>query len=259
MVGVTTLSLFLLSLFLLLTTWVLRVAQIASERMEVYAYLSDGADPEPLRSQTLMLTGVRSVRYVSKEEALREFQAEMGGDQELLALLGYNPLPPSLRIELYPAYRTPDHLARLEEKLYLLPGVEEVWYGKEIIARFHRALMLLVGVDILLLLLVGFVVGFVGFQTARMEALARSTQIEIMGLVGATPGMIKAPFRFEGLLQGLAGGAGASLLLTLTFWALGSELPGLQFTPLPFLAINLVLGGVIGVLGADRALEGMLK
>jgi cell division transport system permease protein len=259
MVSVTTVSLFLFSLFLMLTSAVLRLARLTSERMEVYAYLADGADPELLKSQVSRVAGVKEVRYVSKDKALKEFQTDLGEEAYLLDLLGYNPLPPSLRLELEPSYRNPKQLFELSEKLYLLPGVEEVWYGKEVIGRLYRNLRLLVGVDLLMLMFVGFVVGFVVLQTIEMEALVRSTQTEIMSLVGATPKMIKAPFRFEGLIQGLIGGFLAFLLSALVGWAVHREFPGFQFNLWVLLLINLALGGVIGVWGADRALDRMLK
>jgi cell division transport system permease protein len=99
--------------------------------------------------------------------------------------------------------------------------------------------------------------------------VARRDEIEILSLVGASPGFVRVPFLLEGLLQGAAGGAVA---LALLFGLFSLGLPGFAF------GLELVLGGAVpnffsgeqalalvgsgaflGLLGAGGALAGGLR
>jgi cell division transport system permease protein len=56
------------------------------------------------------------------------------------------------------------------------------------------------------------------WNTIRTAMFARRREIEVMKLVGATNWFIRLPFMLEGLLQGLVGGAVASIFLSLANW-----------------------------------------
>jgi 4-hydroxy-3-methylbut-2-en-1-yl diphosphate synthase IspG/GcpE len=97
-------------------------------------------------------------------------------------------------------------------------------------------------------------------NTIRLTLYARREEIEILKLIGATPGFIKIPFVLEGALLG-GGGAACSLLLLRTvfglaetemtlrgaFWGLGREL---TFLPGRMVVALLVLGVVLGCVGS---------
>src|SRR5207253_8852815 len=117
-----------------------------------------------------------------------------------------NPLPPPL--EVTPGTGRPPSAGRLRAaRLEKLPGVQEVDYGREWLAKLEAlgrglrvfgagALFTVLGAALLVVA-----------NTIRLAVYARRDEIEIMKLVGATDGYVRAPFLLEGALQGLIGAA----------------------------------------------------
>jgi cell division transport system permease protein len=60
----------------------------------------------------------------------------------------------------------------------------------------------------------------VTFNTIRLQILTQRAEIEVAKLVGATDGFIRRPFYYLGMLQGLAGGAVALLIVLASVSAL---------------------------------------
>lgn len=258
-VSVNTIALFLLSLFMLVTINLFQFTRQSEERVEMAVFLTDQAPVGDLVARAGRLAGVRSVRFVSKEDALREFNADLGGDTAVIGLLGENPLPPSLRLQIESSYRNPRALADIEAKVRLLPGTDDVYYGKEIITKLYRAITLSIIVDLILVMVVSATAIFVVFQTVRTTLWVRSREVEIMRVVGATEGTIKAPFIWEGFLGGLAGGALSFGLIYLAYAIARLEIGGLVFPVVPFLAGQVVFGALLGVIGSDLAAERFVR
>src|SRR5207247_7901633 len=63
----------------------------------------------------------------------------------------------------------------------------------------------------------------VTFNTIRLQILTQREEIEVSKLIGATDGFIRRPFYYAGLLQGLAGGALALVLVAVTLALLNRE------------------------------------
>jgi cell division transport system permease protein len=254
-VSVNTITLFLLSLFLLLTLNLFRFTRSSEERVEVAAFLTDDAPVKELTTQVAQLVGVDAVRFVSKDDALKEFVTDLGEDTTVIGFLGQNPLPSSLRLHIEPRYRNPKGLAEIEAKLRLLAGIDDVYYGKEIISKLYRVITLSIIIDLILLIIVSATAIFVVFQTVRTTLWVRNREVEIMRVVGATEGTIKGPFIWEGFLGGLVGGVLSFGLVLLAYEIAGLEIGGLYFPVLPFLAFQVVLGVILGVVGSDLAAE----
>ncbi len=97
----------------------------------------------------------------------------------------------------------------------MIAFVDDVRYGEEWITQLYR-LRNIAGVTGSALGLAFAVVAVIIIgATIRMTVLARSKEISIMRLVGATDGFIRRPFLIEGFVKGVLGG-----LLALGFtWA----------------------------------------
>jgi len=156
---------------------------------------------------------VTRVRFVPRDQALKELSA-VQGMSELVAALGRNPLP-----DAFVVTASEENLEALAADLAKLPGVAQVqadalWARRlASLARLARTgLWLLAGV-------LGAALIAVTFNTIRLQILTQRDEIEVSKLIGATDGFIRRPFYYAGLLQGLAGGAlaliivGASLAL----------------------------------------------
>ena len=106
-VMVMSLSLLMLGLFLLLTVNLRHAVHLAQGRVEITAYLDEGLSAKATRAladSLANLRGVKSARWVSKDEALARFKTELGDDSALLESLEANPLPASFEISLYDSY-----------------------------------------------------------------------------------------------------------------------------------------------------------
>jgi cell division transport system permease protein len=211
-------ALMMLALFALLTVNLQALARTFQKEIEIIAFLEDGRGADAvgeLQQRLLEQDGVESVSYVSKEEAMQEFRAQLGPDSDLVEVLDENPLPASLRLRLAEGARTSDKLARLAAWMRAIPGIEEVRYGDQWVQRLERYVQVFLLLDVLVGAIVLVSALFVVSNTVRLTVLARERSIEIMRLVGATDWFIRTPFLVEGALQGAA----AAGLAMAVLWA----------------------------------------
>jgi cell division transport system permease protein len=257
---VVSISLFLLSLFGLVTINLYYSLRVLDEKIEIIAFLDEPADIAVLKSNVLKIHGVRDVVYVSSDQALKELQRELKETEEVLAIFEENPLPASLRIKLDADYRNEQGLEDISGKIMLLRGVKETIYGGELVDQLKKITKAITAFDIGLLLIVVFSVIFVIFQTIKLTIFARSKEIEIMKLVGASSSFIAIPFAFEGFVQGFVGGLIAFILTIATFQIAVVYFFGeLYFHIWWFLLGNIMCGIIFGIIGSGVAVQRFLK
>ena len=148
----------------------------------------------------------------------------LGSQSGILEGLKTDTLPASLDVELRSAYRSRDSVMSLARRLTALDGVQEVEYPE---TWLEKVRLLMAGIEWLKWALGGFlflVAFLIVGSTIKLAIVARQDEIEIMQLVGAADGLIKAPFVIEGMIQGLAGAALALGLLRASFSLLTAEL-----------------------------------
>ena len=176
-------------------------------------YFRDTVSPEEIAALEVQLRedpAVSSIEFVSREQALVSFRNRFPSEERLLNGLGENPFPASLVLKIGPRFRTSQAVTDLVKKLQALPEVEEVLYNRSLIEnlaaglRYLRLLGLLVGT-----VLAASMVTILA-NTTRLTLYARREDIEILRLIGATPGFIKTPFpamngTFEGFFDGYQG------------------------------------------------------
>ncbi len=261
-------SLFILAVFLLAAVNVDHMVKTIEGELEVRLYLSAGLDEaalEDLRALVEALEGVTEVIYVSKEEALATLRQQLGPRADLLEGIDeMNPLRDSFRVFTQgPAWI--EHVAAAAAGL---GGVEDVGYQRELIQRLlpltsaiHFGGLVLVGLMVIATL-------FVISNTVRLTILARSEEISIMKLVGATDWFIRWPLLLEGMLLGLLGAAIAAIGAWQAYaWAVNGVYRAVSFIPVvPVLPLawrlGLLLcglGAVIGGLGSVLSLRRFLR
>jgi len=252
---VQAICLVLLSVFIILTWNLVRLSKTASRRIELYAFVSDRADPTLLVDRIGSLDGVAQARYVSKDEALIELRTDLGPDSSLVSALEDNPLPPSVRITVRSGFASLHELASLEQKMLLIPGVTEVWSGKELVERLERITRTVMFLNIGILVIVFCAVLFIAFQTVESSIAARHHEIQIMELVGATGTTVRLPFVIEGTAQGILGGA-AAFVLAVVFHRLTTVVIPASALPIGLVLLaDLGLGALSGIAGALIALN----
>jgi cell division transport system permease protein len=165
----------------------------------------------PVREVDSLVASLRerafAVQLVTPRAALERLGRELGPATDILKGLAHDPLPPSLELQVPPAWRQPAALRDLAEELQKRPEVSAVDWGEAAVERLGalaRALRWggLFGFAILLLATVVVV-----SATLQLAIYARRGEVEIQKLVGATDRFVRAPFLIEGILQGLTGAA----------------------------------------------------
>ncbi|UCG42560.1 MAG: hypothetical protein JSU73_11950 [candidate division WOR-3 bacterium] len=243
----------LLTVFFIVTLNLNAVVRAAGRKVEIHAFLAEDANVQSLIARVDLIDGVQSTRFVSKGEALEELRADLGQDASVINALDENPLPASIRIVLGSGFAAFDRLEEIEHKVSLLPGVTEVWSGRESLEKLDRILRAAIALGIGILIIVAVSITFIAFQTAETSIMSRRREIDIMELVGATRSAVQAPFLLEGTFQGLLGGIAAFLVALVLDLAAKALLPAPVFPVLPVLAFALILGGVLGLLGSSIA------
>jgi cell division transport system permease protein len=186
------------------------------DQVTVTAYLKDHVTHEEIRDieeQIRRHEAVAGVQFTSKEEALQELQDRLQGQVSILQGLGENPLPASFDIKLKVAHQTPEAVKELVQELKLISGVEEVQDGLDWLNRFttFANFIRMTGMSIGVLLGVAMIT--ITANTIRLSIYARREEIELMRLIGAKEGFIRAPFFIEGAVVGLLGAIIALLSL----------------------------------------------
>jgi cell division transport system permease protein len=185
----------------------------AKDASVLHIYLSDNATAEQvaaLESRLRTEGDVRSVVYVSKEEALARAQ-HRPGLPDLANAAEENPFPASLDVQV----DSIDRVAAVDSAIRRQPGVDTglpTSYDPGAYRRFQQVLLGAAVVGIAFLILLTFIAVTVTANSIRAAILARGDEIGIMLLVGAPHWMVRGPFVIEGALTGVAAGFVAGLL-----------------------------------------------
>jgi cell division transport system permease protein len=186
------------------------------DQMIVTVYLKDRLTQEEIHKieeQIRQQSAVAAVQFTSKEEALEELQGRLQGQASILQGLGENPLPASFDIKLKVNHQTPEAVRGLAQQLKLIAGVEEVQDGLDWLNRFTMFANIIrisgIGIGVLL----GVAMITITANTIRLSIYARREEIELMRLIGAKEGFIRAPFFIEGAVVGFLGAIIALLSL----------------------------------------------
>jgi len=252
---------------LLLLTW--NVDQLLTQwtsATEFSVFLRDEATSEQRGAIEAAVdqSGVAEGReYVSKAEALTRFRGQFTDLAALTTDLGDNPFPASLEVRVRAGAEANGRADALVKQLATLPGVADVRYDREWLARMTSGLNALRGAGFALAFLMAVAAAVTVAAVVRLGLYTRREEIDIMTLVGSPVAFIRGPFIAEGLLQGGLGAVVALGLLWLGFKAVGAwwgadlaailDGASLQFLPIRE-AILLVAGGMgVGAAGGFAA------
>jgi cell division transport system permease protein len=250
-------SLFTLGLFGLVAINLREALRGIEERVEIVAFVFRGTPAETIALATEDIAAfpeVRSVAYVSEEQALARARSELVEFRDAYRDLRVNPLPASIEVRMKEGYRDARTVERVAERLRGFTFVDDVRFGRDWIQRLDqlRNVTGLVGL-VIGLAFAGVAVVIIGV-TIRLTLLQRAREIAIMRLVGATNWFIRGPFLLEGALKGLLGGL-LSLGLCWAGWRLfrdstGGPLQDLIFFRPDQMLLIVVFGVLLGLGGS---------
>ena len=243
-------SLFAFGLFSLVALNIRNTLRNVESRVEIRAFLVDSTPPESIAAamgDIGVYTEVARVEYVTPEQALERARKELG---EFNDVFEAGVLPGSIDVRLRDGFRDPNTVKQIADRIKLYTFIDDVRFGEEWVKKLYSIRNVATAAGIILGLAFAAVAIIVIGATIRMAVMARSREISIMRLVGATDGFIRRPFLIEGFVKGVLGGA---MALALTYVA--SSLISRYFIQTEFFGVRLALlgllgGAIIGVLGS---------
>jgi cell division transport system permease protein len=179
------------------------------------------ADMIRIYKEIEMASYTKRTRFVSKDQAAKEFTEEIG--QDFVNFLGFNPLLPSVELFLKSNFATPDKIREIESEIRHNKEVQDIIYQKSILDEINENTKtigtILISISLVFLIIAVTLIN----NTIRLNLYARRFIIKSMQMVGATHGFIIKPFMIKSLLHGLYGGIIACFLLggllyVLPFW-----------------------------------------
>jgi len=259
------LVLFLLGVLGLLVLNAKRISDYVKENIGFSIILKEGAkEVEIIRFQKMLDTKkyVKSTKYVTKDEAARELEKELGED--FVDFLGYNPLLASIDVHLYARYANPDSIVHIKQDLKEFQEIKEVFYQKSLVELINQniqkiGLIILIFSGFLFLIAITLI-----HNTIRLSIYAKRFIINTMQLVGATRSFIRRPFLFRGILWGIYASVLAMGLLTGIIYFLQGEFSNIisleDVEILSLLYAGVVIAGIlISLISTHIAVNKYLK
>jgi len=258
------LSIILISIYFLFTINSNRIIKNIKEKVELEIFLEDELSNEDLialRDKIRIIGGVKSINYISKEDAVKIFTEEFGS--EMLDIYDYNPLPASFRINLYEEYKTIERLSKIKSQLSEMKFVNDVKFPEENLELIESKTSGFLFINLIIMIVITISSVFLVSNTIRLIINSRKKIIETFKLLGATRIFVMVPFLFEGFIQGLAGSllAIGAMYLFLSVFVSKFQASEIKFT---FMDADIILyliltGIVLGVLGSYFSVLKYLK
>lgn len=217
------------------------IAQI-TDKIDVSVFLKDEITLEQREEIVAGLDNqphVKSVKYLSKEDVLKNYQRQNANNPELLTAISStdNPLPATILVK-------PTDLNKINDiKVFLGQNgradvIEDISYSgdrKTAIDKITHATNVLRQVGIFAVLLFALISVLIIFNTIQMAIFNRRDELTIMRLLGASTWYIRGPFVVENIVYGIFSAILSIAIIKVLFVVASSAL---QATSLGLLDIN---------------------
>ena len=234
-----------------------------NQQVQLIVYLNDDISPAQKNHLEALLkenSTVQSTEEVTKDKAWQDFRLSQAEKSGLEFDIGFNPLPSSYKVRFKLSDNRLAHISEFAETIQNEKGVESVEYGKNWISRFEKFLVFCRVFLMATGALLSFGLILIISNTIRLSIYSRQDEIELMLLIGATPGFVKIPFLLEGMLQGLCGSLLSLGLMGVIYYYLKSEFQvsiesiargmDFQFISQPFLLSLVGVSVLIGLVAS---------
>ncbi len=214
--GVSIAAIFVLVVTIMLCTGLLffqgfsqyLISQI-QDKIDVTAYFKEGAEEQDIlsaRDQILKMPDVKSVEYVSQDQALQNFNEKHKGNEVLsqaLEEVGVNPFLPSLNIVTGSTAKYDEVSKALQANPYkdLIDSVD-FSQKKDIIDKVFSVASGVNLFGILLSLIFIIIAILVVFNTLKLAVDSSKEEISTMKIVGASNWFVRGPFIVQGAIYG---------------------------------------------------------
>lgn len=200
------------------------------ENFKMELMLKDDVSADRIASLQSAIKGkpfVKTISYISKEEALKILMQNDKDGYVDTSLLPYNPLYASFVITLNEPYATKQGIEKVKAELLATEGVQQVNFVKNFLESLDSLVDKLTPLTLLAaVLLLIFAISLI-FNTIRLAMFSNRFTIKSMQLIGATRWFIIKPFLGRSIFNGFISGVAACLLLLGIMWYVDYSTPEL--------------------------------
>ena len=268
-VGITIACLLIMGTFSLVAVNANANLQSLQQQSEILAFVDDSYSEEQakaLQSTLERIDNVRSVTFISKEEAMKSYAEEYLEDDSLASDL----TPEIFRDRFSIRWVELEEMSATVDSIRQVEGIAKVRADEDLSQGFLTISKIATVVCIALIAVLLVVSLFIMSNTIKLTTFDRKDEIAIMKMVGATDGFIRWPFVYEGLLLGCF----SSVLAFFLQWGLYAGISKgiaasdtlqlldiLPFTDLwiPVLISFIVVGLLVGIAGSLMAIRKFLR
>jgi cell division transport system permease protein len=246
------------------------------EKADISVYFKSSTLEEEilnLEKELTKIPEVKSIKYVSKEEALEEFIKRHKDNPVLMESLeevGGNPFLAVLNIKAFEASQY-QAVVNFLEKNGFENLIEKVDYyqRKPIIERIFSLTAGIKKAGLAISVVLAIVAVLVTFNTIRLAILNQREEIKIQRLVGASNWFIRGPFLVQGMISGFFAALISLLIFSFICWFISPKIEFLfsdlniwKFFTENFLTIILIqfaTGILLGIISSTIAIRKYLK
>jgi cell division transport system permease protein len=239
-----------------------------NQTSEILVYIDSSlsdAEAKSIGTKINMLDNVLNAKFVSREEALRNFIADHEGDNAFSGVQAED-----LRHRFVVTLEDNSQMETTVRLIEMIPGVAKISAPYELAAGFTamQDVLQIVSVGVIAILLV--VSLLIISNTVKIAMYDRRDEIAIMKMVGATNGFIRMPFVVEGFVLGMVGAGIAFGLQWFLYDALQNRIEAVDvlemFKMVPFeqllMPMAIVFGAAgmfVGILGSHTSIRKFLN
>ena len=176
-----------------------------NQTSEILVYVDEelsDAEAKSIGTKINMLDNVLQSKFVSREEALKDFIADHDGDSAFSGVQAED-----LRHRFIVTLESNMLMKQTDEQLQAIPGVAKTNAAFELAEGFTTIQQVLHMVSYAVIAVLLVVSLLIISNTVKLAMYDRRDEIAIMKMVGATNGFIRLPFVVEGFTLGMLGAA----------------------------------------------------
>lgn len=269
-IAAVTTTLILVAVFLALVLNLDQMARNIEQDVQISTLIDVTADEDQivrLGEEIEQIDGVAEVQFSSNDNELSKLIESMGDEGQAWSMFEQdNPLNHVYIVEA----SVPEETEAIANQIEELDSVENVLFGKEVVEQLFQFNNYARAVGLALIIALVFTAIFLISNTIKITIIARSTEIGIQKLVGATNSFIRWPFFVEGALLGILGSLAPVAVILGGYYYIYNNFTDvinfrfvelLPFDPFAWQLSGMVLliGAVIGIWGSVMSVRKFLK
>ncbi len=264
-----TITLVLVALSIVISANIDHFTKNLEDTLTVVVYLNEDVTEE---EKAKVIEGIKSLDnydsyiYKSKDEWKEEMASTSSELGTTLSYLDTNPLLDSIVVKV----KDIKSLSYVASSIRNMDGVKSAKYGEDTVDKMILMFDVVSKVTIVIVLALILVTAFLISNTIKLTIFSRKNEIEIMRLVGTSNFAIKQPFIIEGFILGVIGAIIPIIITVYGYILFYEHFDGYLFSHVIelikpsnlvwFVSIILVVvGGVVGMFGSNRAVRKYLK